>query len=122
MRMRRHRWLGIPIFLAVLAAGAAVVMLLWNWLIPAIVGWSAIGFWQAAGLLVLCKILFGGFGKFGGARMGEPPFRRPDPRMGFMDREKMHEEVKNMSPEERKEYIRNHMFGRRPADWHHGPR
>src|ERR1700728_2564193 len=38
-----------------------VVMRLWNWLTPAIFGWHGINFWQAVGLLVLSKILFGGF-------------------------------------------------------------
>jgi hypothetical protein len=37
------------------------VMLLWNWLTPALFGWKAIGFLQAVGLLVLSRILFGGF-------------------------------------------------------------
>ncbi len=45
-----------------------VIMLLWNWLIPTLFGLGTIGFWQAVGILVLAKILFGGFGfnKFGG--------------------------------------------------------
>jgi hypothetical protein len=38
-----------------------IVQHLWNWLIPAIVGWHAINFWQAVGILLLSKILFGGF-------------------------------------------------------------
>jgi len=38
------------------------LMHLWNWLVPDIFGWSVITYWQAAGLLVLSKILFGGFG------------------------------------------------------------
>ena len=38
-----------------------VVMSLWNWLTPALFGWHVISFWQAFGILVLCKILFGGF-------------------------------------------------------------
>src|SRR5262249_60372870 len=38
-----------------------VVMILWNWLMPALFGWRVINFWQALGLLVLCRILFGGF-------------------------------------------------------------
>jgi hypothetical protein len=38
-----------------------VVMSLWNWLMPALFGLRLIGFWQALGLLVLSKILFGGF-------------------------------------------------------------
>jgi len=37
------------------------VMWLWNWLIPSLFGLHAVSFWQALGLLVLCKILFGGF-------------------------------------------------------------
>jgi len=38
-----------------------VVMSLWNWLIPGLIGWHSITFWQAVGLFVLAKILFGGF-------------------------------------------------------------
>ena len=39
-----------------------VVMHLWNWLLPTLFGWRQISFWQALGLLVLCRILFGGWG------------------------------------------------------------
>jgi len=38
---------------------AYVTMLLWNWLMPVIFGLPVIGYWQAWGLLVLAKILFG---------------------------------------------------------------
>ena len=38
-----------------------VMMLLWNWLMPTLFGLPKIGFWQAWGLFVLSKILFGGF-------------------------------------------------------------
>ena len=38
-----------------------VTMHLWNWLMPAIFGLKTITFLQALGLLVLGKILFGGF-------------------------------------------------------------
>ncbi len=41
--------------------GGYAVMLLWNWLIPVLFGCKAIGFLQAVGLLVLSRILFGGF-------------------------------------------------------------
>ena len=62
--MRRKWFYKIPgIILIVIAAVAlfgSIVQHLWNWLIPAIVGWHAITFWQAVGLLVLSKILFGG--------------------------------------------------------------
>jgi Ca2+/H+ antiporter, TMEM165/GDT1 family len=57
---------------AMIAAMAAtvfgfLVMSLWNWLAPAVFGLREITFWQALGMLILSKILFGGFhGRPGG--------------------------------------------------------
>lgn len=51
--------LGMLLFVAV---GGALVMQLWNWLLPQIFGWPELTFWQAVGLLALCRILFGGSG------------------------------------------------------------
>ena len=45
--------------LAVLVFGFGT-MYLWNWLVPALFAGPLIGFWQAIGLVVLSKILFGG--------------------------------------------------------------
>ena len=43
------------------------VMYLWNLVLPGVIHVSAINFWQALGILVLSKILFGGFrGGWGG--------------------------------------------------------
>lgn len=39
-----------------------VVMLLWNWLMPDIFGLKRLTYWQAWGMLILCTILFKGFG------------------------------------------------------------
>jgi hypothetical protein len=39
---------------------SVIVMLLWNWLMPAIFRLGTINFWQALGLLALARILFGG--------------------------------------------------------------
>ena len=52
--------------------GGFVVMSLWNWLIPGIFGLGTVTFVQALGLLVLSKILFGGFrgGHWGGGCYG----------------------------------------------------
>jgi hypothetical protein len=47
---------------AFVAVGGGVVMLLWNWLLPALFGWPEITLLQGFGLLALCRILFGGFG------------------------------------------------------------
>lgn len=58
-------------FLGFIALGGFVVQQLWNWLLPALFGWPALTFWQALGLLALCRILFGGVGVRGprGQRM-----------------------------------------------------
>ena len=40
--------------------GGEIVKLLWNWLMPSIFGLRQLTFWEAAGMLALCRILFGG--------------------------------------------------------------
>lgn len=44
------------------AAGGEIVRELWNWLLPPLFSWHQLTFWQALGMLALCRILFGGFG------------------------------------------------------------
>jgi hypothetical protein len=39
-----------------------LVELLWNWLMPMIFGIKKIDYWQAFGLIILTKLLFGGMG------------------------------------------------------------
>jgi hypothetical protein len=80
--------LGIVIFTWI---GGELVMLLWNWLLPTLFGWRQITFWQALGLLALCRILFGGFGLRGGG-----------PRTNI--RRRMAERWEHMTPEEREKY------------------
>jgi hypothetical protein len=66
--VRRNKWIYFAAPLAVAAFVALfgeLVMHLWNWLLPPLFGWHVIGFWQALGLLCLCRILFGGFGGHG---------------------------------------------------------
>jgi hypothetical protein len=48
------------LFVAVLVGLGFVVMGLWNWLMPSLFGLKLISYWQAVGLLILSKILFGG--------------------------------------------------------------
>lgn len=43
--------------------GGEIVKLLWNWLMPSVFGLRVLTFWEAVGLLALCRILFGGFGR-----------------------------------------------------------
>ena len=59
-------------------------------LFPAIIGWHAISFWQAVGILLLSKILFGGFRGRGGMSW----------------RHRMGERWERMSPEEREKFGR----------------
>ena len=40
---------------------AYFVLLLWNWLMPEIFGLGTISFWQAVGIIVLARLVFGGF-------------------------------------------------------------
>ncbi|MGH9943185.1 MAG: hypothetical protein ACRD9R_12620 [Pyrinomonadaceae bacterium] len=82
--------------------GGEIVMHLWNWLLPPLFGWPQIGFWQALGLLTLCRILFGGFGFHGSGRSDL--------------RHRMEERCEHMTPEER-ERFRQRMRKR----WGFGP-
>jgi hypothetical protein len=61
-----RRFIFIPIGVAaILALVSFVVMQLWNCLLPDIIHVGTITYWQAMGIFILCKILFG-FGPKGG--------------------------------------------------------
>ena len=79
--------LAILALLAFIAIGGEIVMHLWNWLLPPLFGWRQVTFWQALGLLALCRILFGGLrlGSSGRSHM----------------RRRMEERWGQMTPEER---------------------
>lgn len=93
-RMKRLMWiaplaiLGMLLFMLI---GGEVVMLLWNWLAPTLFGLRQINFWQALGLLALCRILFGGLGLGGGSHRTRP-------------RRRMTEHWEQMTPEERERF------------------
>ena len=78
-----------PILIALfILVGGGVVMLLWNWLLPPLFGWPQITLLQAFGLLVLCRILFGGFGKGGGGG-GHQSYKCKSPEDAERFRERM---------------------------------
>jgi hypothetical protein len=54
----------LVLFIAIASAISALVMLLWNAILPVVTGVKPLSFWQAAGLLLLSKIIFGGFSSF----------------------------------------------------------
>ncbi len=82
--------LAIPFFIAI---SGEVVLKLWNWLLPSLFGARPITFWQAIGMLVLCRILFGGFKHRGFHRSNFGP--RTARRWG------------NMTPEQRQHFRQN---------------
>jgi hypothetical protein len=91
----KRKFILIPFAIAAfLAVTGFVVMSLWNYLLPGILHVGVITFWQALGIFILCKILFG-FGhkghRWGGG--GAPWMRR-----------KMEDRFRNMSPEEREKF------------------
>jgi Ca2+/H+ antiporter, TMEM165/GDT1 family len=93
--MRRHpivKILKVMIVVAVfIAIFSFVVMKLWNWLMPGLFGLQGVTYWQAMGILVLSRILFGGFR----GRPGRPPWHW---------RQRMVERWQSMSPEEREKF------------------
>lgn len=81
---------GLLIVIAVIAMFfliSAIVMWLWNALLPEIVGVKTITFWQSMGILVLSKILFGGFKGGGKGKFGEWKKRNWKNRMENMSAE-----------------------------------
>ncbi len=50
---------GIAIGIAFALVFGIFVKLLWNWLAPGVFGLREIGYWQAVGLVVLARMLFG---------------------------------------------------------------
>jgi hypothetical protein len=79
------------------AAAGFVVLSLWNWLAPSVFGLRTIGFWQALGLLILARILFGGL--------------RGRPGHSMHGRRRMMDRWDQMTPEER-EKLRQGLRGR----------
>ena len=100
MRRKKLVWiipaaiLGMLLFAYI---GGQIVLHLWNWLLPPLFGFRMVTFWQALGILVLCRILFGGSGWRGSGRSNM--------------RRRMAERWEHMTPEER-ERIRQGMWGR----------
>jgi hypothetical protein len=91
--MRRFRILRALKVLAIAALAVAVfgyaVMWLRNWTVPAVTGLHSVTFAQALALLVLARILFGGFRARGGA---------------WHWRHRLHQRWQQMTPEQREQF------------------
>lgn len=86
--IKKGLMIGLMVIAAILVFGA-VVMGLWNAILPAVLGVKTITFMQALGILLLSKILFGGFR--GGCRPGG----------GREWKQKMKAKWETMTPDER---------------------
>jgi hypothetical protein len=87
----------LTFFIAAILVFGLIVMGLWNAILPAVLGVKAISFVQALGILLLSKILFGGFG--GRGWRGSPAWKQ-----------KMKQRWDNMTPEDREKF---------KAEWKH---
>jgi hypothetical protein len=104
---RRHRLLlfsplailGIALFAFL---GGEIILRLWNWLMPPLFGWHTVTFWQALGLLALCRILFG--------RLGGPGLDWSGNRRRFEAR------WKTMTPDERDRFRKGILGRYAPSD------
>src|SRR5213592_2192894 len=92
MRYRPVKFVLIAVAaLAAVVVFGFIVMQLWNHVLAPSTGWHALTYWQAVGLLILAKILFGGFRGGAGWR-------------GGYWRHRMRERWEQMTPEEREKF------------------
>ena len=93
---RRGRFFFFPLIpIAAALLFGLIVMLLWNAILPKVVNAAPLSYWQAVGLLVLCRILFGSFFR------GGPRF---DPRSRWRGGSPWRQKWMNMSEEEKAKF------------------
>ena len=99
---RKFKFLFILVPIAFIALAGSVTMGLWNWLMPALFGLTAITFVKAAGLFLFARLLFGSRGGWRSRRFAFAGHRH------HMNREewqqKMQEKWQNFSPEQRAKF------------------
>jgi hypothetical protein len=111
--MRKFRFAGLRFVafgIAALVVCGFVTAGLWNALMPAIFGLPTIGFWQALGMLVLSRLLFG---QFGGRRRGRARFPGGIERLTPEERERFRSAMErrcagglnDLTPDERKRFL-----------------
>ncbi len=61
MLVAGHIGLGMILMLGLALAFGYIVMLLWNAIMPDVLGTRQVSYWQAVGLLILARLLVGGF-------------------------------------------------------------
>lgn len=111
--------LGLMAFAAFALIIGCGIMWLWNWLMPSLFGLSTINYWQAVGMFVLAKILFGGFGNHPNKRGGPRKFGRgrgchTDREEIFQDRMRKREMYRKFCQEQE-----GRPFGKGFSKWDH---
>jgi len=97
----------LPVAVLIAAVLGYVVMFLWNWILPGVAHAGKLNYWQALGLLVLCRLLFGNFNK--GGHGGHN---------GFRERARgMRAKWDSMNEEERAKFKEE--YKRRCGGWRH---
>ena len=91
-RFRKRRGIFLIFMISGLFLISTIVMLLWNLILPSVLGVPALTYWQAMGIFALCRILFGSF------RMGQQHLHHPSGN-AFLRGKFM-----NMNEEERKAF------------------
>lgn len=93
--MKHFLKIGFFVALAIAAVGS-VTMLLWNFIVPELFNGPVISFWQALGILLLSKILLGGWKKGWGRHYhgGKHHYWK----------KKMEERMMNMTEEEKEKF------------------
>ncbi|WP_198172933.1 hypothetical protein [Hymenobacter ginkgonis] len=114
--MNRSFWLKKAVkfvFFAALFVAVAgyVTMNLWNYLMPFIFHLPALTFWQALGLLLLSRLLFGGFGRGGRSNWGA---------RSRAWKQQIDQKMATFSPEEREKF-RQQMRSRCAGSWGRRP-
>lgn len=62
-KFRKWAWM-IPVaIIGFIALGGLIFMVLWNGIMPEVFGLGLLSFWQAIGLLILARFIFGGMRK-----------------------------------------------------------
>lgn len=100
----RKKWFIAPLILLAIAGFSLLMMLLWNALMPQIFHLPALSYWQAMGLLVLSRLLFGGGP---GGRGHHHPWKN-----------QLVEKFRKMDPEQRERFF-EHLQRGYHHDWSH---
>jgi hypothetical protein len=103
-RRRGRKFIFFPLmFILMILLLGAIVMMLWNAILPDLIQARTINYWQAVGLLALCRILFGNFRRsFGGPPSRGGPWKEKWMKMTPEERSRFREAWKERCRQERK--------------------